>query len=243
MEITKREIIFSIAIVAVMLAIGFFISDKISDWQNDKNAEYQKAIHIEDSEMFRYGMDTSIGNAFIYGDLVAVDTVSYPEVGGKYMYIEKVKERYTMHTRQVPHTRTVNGRTQTYYTTEIYWTWDTVGKEELLVNEISFCGEIFPVEKIHLPSSDHIGTIRASSDIRYQYYGVGIEHTGTIFTNLRDGTISDNSRFFKNCTITDALDICTSGVWAVIFWGVWIILICAVVCGFYYLENRWLEQE
>ena len=152
-----------------------------------------------------------------------------------------MKERYTMHTRQVPHTRTVNGRTQTYYTTEIYWTWDAVGKEELLVNEISFCGEIFPVKKISLPSSDHIGTIRVSSDIRYQYYGVGIEYTGTVFTNLRDGTISDNSRFFKNCTITDALDICTSGVWTVIFWGVWIILICAVVCGFYYLENRWLE--
>src|SRR5699024_9745301 len=99
MEITKREIIASIAIVAIMFVIGFFISDKITDYENDKNAEYQKAIHIEDSELFQYGMDTNIGNAFVYGDLEAVDTVTYPEIGGEYMLVEKVKEKYTMHTR------------------------------------------------------------------------------------------------------------------------------------------------
>ena len=49
MEITKREIIISVAIAAVMLIVGFFISGKITDMQNDKNAEYQKAVHIEDS--------------------------------------------------------------------------------------------------------------------------------------------------------------------------------------------------
>src|SRR5699024_9003663 len=105
MEITKREIIASIAIVAIMFVIGFFISDKITDYENDKNAEYQKAIHIEDSELFQYGMDTNIGNAFIYGNLEAVDTVTYPEIGGEYMLVEKVKEHYNMHTRQVAHTR------------------------------------------------------------------------------------------------------------------------------------------
>ena len=46
MEITKREIIISVAIAAVMLIVGFFISGKITDMQNDKNAEYQKAVHI-----------------------------------------------------------------------------------------------------------------------------------------------------------------------------------------------------
>lgn len=241
MEITKREVIVSIAIVAVMLIIGFFISDKISDWQNDKNAEYQKAIHIEDTEMFRYGMDTSIGNAFVYGYLKAVDTVSYPEISGEYMYLEKIKERYTMHTRQVAHTRTVNGKTQTYYTTETYWTWDRVGKDELLAKELSFCGVKFPIKKISLPSSDYIETIRESSNVRYKYYGVGTEYVGTIFTNLRDGSISDESRFFEDYTIEQALDSCTSGIGTVIFWICWILLICVSVGGFCYLENRWLE--
>lgn len=41
--------------------------------------------------MFQYGMDTNVGNAFVYGDLKAVDTVTYPEIGGEYMYVEKLK--------------------------------------------------------------------------------------------------------------------------------------------------------
>ena len=88
MEVTKREIIISIAIAAVMLTIGFFIYGKITDDQNDKNAEYQKAVHIEDSELFQYGMDTNVGNAFVYGDLRAVDVVTFDEIGGEYLYVE-----------------------------------------------------------------------------------------------------------------------------------------------------------
>ena len=45
MEIKKREVIVSVVIVAVMLVLGILISGKITDAQNDKNAEYYKAIH------------------------------------------------------------------------------------------------------------------------------------------------------------------------------------------------------
>ena len=125
-EITKREILASISIIAVMILFGILISSKISEHQMDKNEIYNKAVKIESQEMFQYGMDTNVGNAFVYGDLKAVDTVTYPEIGGEYMYVERVKERYTMHTRQVAHTRTVNGKSQTYYTTDTYWNWDRV---------------------------------------------------------------------------------------------------------------------
>lgn len=101
METTKREVIVSTAIVAVMLTIGFFISEKIMEYQNDKNAEYQKAVHIEDSELFQHGMDTNVGNAFVYGNLEAVGTVTYDEIGGKYLYIKKVEERYERHEKWV----------------------------------------------------------------------------------------------------------------------------------------------
>lgn len=242
MEITKREIIASITIVAIMFVIGFFISDKITDYENDKNAEYQKAIHIEDSELFQYGMDTNIGNAFVYGDLEAVDTVTYPEIGGEYIYVEKVEEHYNMHTRQVAHTRTVNGKTQTYYTTEVYYSWDYAGTEEQQAKEIKFCGIVFPSNKISLPSTDHIDTIKESSHIRYKYYGVPTKHTGTLYTKLSDGTISDDSRFFEDYTIDEALDSCTSGIANVIFWIIWVILTGGCVAGFYYLDNWWLED-
>lgn len=239
--ITKREIIASISIIAVMLLIGVLISSKISEHQMDKNEVYNKAVKIEDDELFQYGMDTNVGNAFVYGDLEAVDTVTYPEIGGEYMYVEKIKERYTMHTRQVAHTRTVNGKTQTYYTTETYWTWDYAGSEDKTCKEISFLGHTFSSNKINLPSEEYIDTIYESSHVRYKYYGVSTKHTGTIFTDLRDKTISDNTRFYKNMTIDETVERLESGGGLIIFWIVWIILIGLCVFGFYYIDNRWLE--
>lgn len=239
--ITKREIIASISIIAVMLLIGVLISSKISEHQMDKNEVYNKAVKIEDDELFQYGMDTNVGNAFVYGDLEAVDTVTYPEIGGEYMYVEKIKERYTMHTRQVAHTRTVNGKTQTYYTTEIYWTWDYAGSEDKTCKEISFLGHTFSSNKINLPSEEYIDTIYESSHVRYKYYGVSTKHTGTIFTDLRDKTISDNTRFYKNMTIDETVERLESGGGLIIFWIVWIFLIGLCVFGFYYIDNRWLE--
>ena len=149
-EITKREIIASISIIAVMILIGVLISGKISEHQMDKNEIYNKAVKIKNTDLFQYGMDTNVGNAFVYGDLEAVDTVTYSEIGGEYMYVEKVKERYTKHTRQVSHTKTVNGKTQTYYTTETYWTWDMVGGEDIKCKEISFCGITFKSNKFDI---------------------------------------------------------------------------------------------
>ena len=126
MEVTKREIIISIAIAAIMLIIGFFISGKIIDAQNDKNAEYQKAVHIEDSDLFLYGMDTNIGNAFVYGDLQAVDTETFDEIGGEYLHVEKIEERYERHEREVTETDS-EGKKHTK--TEVYYEWETEDRE------------------------------------------------------------------------------------------------------------------
>lgn len=236
-EITKREILASISIIAVMTLFGILISSKISEYQMDKNEIYNKAVKIESQEMFQYGMDTNVGNAFVYGDLKAVDTVTYPEIGGEYIYVEKVKEQYTMHTRVVIHS---NGKT-TYTTTEIYWTWDRVGSEDIKCKEVSFCGVNFASNKIDLPSADYIDTIKESSCIRYKYYGIGTEYKGTIFTDLRDRTILDNTLFYNNLTIDETIERLESNFSIIIFWTFWVILIGGMVFGFYYLDNRWLD--
>ena len=197
-EITKREILASISIIAVMILFGILISSKISEHQMDKNEIYNKAVKIESQEMFQYGMDTNVGNAFVYGELKAVDTVTFPEIGGEYMYVETGKERYTMHTRTVTHTE---GKGHSYTTTETYWTWDKVGSEDIKCKEISFCGVNIASNKIDLPGTDYIDTIKESSNVRYKYYGVDTEYKGTIFTDLRDKTISDNTSFYNNSTI------------------------------------------
>lgn len=237
--ITKREVIASFVIIAFMMIVGFFISDNMTDWQNEQNAKYQKALHIENNkDMFQYGMDTNVGNAFVYGDLTALDPVSYDEIDGEYMYIEKVKEQYTKHTRRVSYA--VDGKTR--YRTETYWTWDWVGSEDKKCKNINFCGVAFDSNKIDMPSQHLIDTIKESSHIRYKYYGVSTSHTGTIFTKLADGSISDNTKFYENESIDDVLKDKTTGGWNIIFWVVWIILTGILVFGFYYLDNQWLNS-
>lgn len=237
-EIKKREVLASVSIVAIMLLIGVLIAGKISTYQMDKNEMYNKAVKIETKEMFQYGMDTNVGNAFVCGDLKAVDTVTYPEIGGEYMYVEKVKERYTMHTRTVTHT---DGKGHSYTTTETYWTWDKVGSEDIKCKEISFCGVNFASNKIDLPYTDYIDTIKESSHVRYKYYGVGTEYKGTLFTDLREKTISENSKFYNNLTIEKTLAYLESGIALWVFWLLWIVLIGGIVFGFYCLENKWLD--
>lgn len=232
-EITKREIIASVSIIAVMILIGVLISSKISECQMDENEVYNKAVKIEDTDLFQYGMDTNIGNAFVYGDLEAVDTVTYPEISGEYMYVEKVKEKYTRHTRRVK-----TGKT---YYTQVYYTWDRVGSEDIKCNEISFCGITFKSSKFDIPDTDYIDTIKESSNVRYKYYGTKTKYTGTIFTELKDKTISDNTNFYNNMNIEETVERLESSCGEIIFWILWIILIIACVFGFYYLDNKWLE--
>ena len=244
MKITKREIIISIAIASIMMLIGFFISGKITDYQADKDAEYWKAVQIEDTELFRYGMDTDIGNAFVYGELRAVEPVSFDEIGGEYLRIKKVEEHYNPHTRTVTKTRkNAQGKTETYTETEVYYSWDYYDSWEKHSSRIRFCGQEFDYGKIDLPSGEYIDTIKESflSNVRYKYYGVSKEHTGTIYTRLMDGTISEQSKFFTDCNPEQALERYTSGGETILFWVVWMILIAGCVVGFCYFDNRWLE--
>jgi len=239
MTITKREIIVSISIIAILLVIGILISGKISERQMDKNEIYNKAIKIKSADMFEYGMRTNVGNAFVYGDLKAVDPVTYPEIGGKYMYVEKVKEVYTMHTRTVTHMRSDG---TTYTTVETYWTWDPVSYDEIKSKELSFLGVVFKSNKIDIPGTRYIDTIHKSSHVRYVYYGTAVKYTGTIFTELKNKTISDDTDFYK-ANIEETMDRLQTSCTAILidFWFAWICLIAACVYGFYYFENRWLE--
>ena len=97
-EIKPREVIASISIIAIMLLIGVIIHGKIEEAQLDANEKYNKAVKIESTDLFQYGMDTNIGNAFVYGDLLAVDTVTFEEIGGEYTIV--VTSRYVPATKR-----------------------------------------------------------------------------------------------------------------------------------------------
>lgn len=240
-EITKREVLASIAIIAVLLIVGLGISDKISDKIADKNEKYNKAIKIESKELFDYGMRTNIGNAFVYGELKAVDPVSYQEIKGKYIYIEKVTERYTQHTRTVT---TTDSKGKTHTKTETYWTWDEIDSESKHSKELMFCGIKFPYKKIYIPEMKYIDTISAGYHLRDVFYGTKAKHKGTIFTKLKDGTISDKSSFYKDQKADETKEHLTKGEksWLIVFWVAWIVVIVACVIGFCYFRNDWLEE-
>ena len=240
-EITKREVLVSISLIAILLVIGGWISGLITDARLDADEKYNKAVKIDTANMFEYGMRTNVGNAFVYGDLKAVDTVTFQEIGGEYMRVEKITERYTMHTRVVTKTRTVNGKTETYTQTETYWTWDRIDSESRASNEIAFLGVVFTCNKIDIPGTHYITTIQESSRIRHKYYGTDTEYIGTIFTDLRDNTITDGTNFYENKTIDETVEGLKSINWNILFWIAWILLIGGCVVGFYYIDNWWLE--
>lgn len=198
-------------------------------------------LKFNDTHSYKYKPFTYCCNKIQNDKAIVFTGEDINDIGGEYMYVEKVKEQYTMHTRQVAHTRTVNGKSQTYYTTETYWTWDRVGSEDIKCKEISFCGVNFTSNKIDLHGTDYIDTINESSHVRYKYYGIGTEYKGTIFTDLRNKTISDNTSFYNNLTIDKTIERLESDFPIIIFWIFWVILICGMVFGFYYLDNRWLD--
>lgn len=84
-------------------------------------------------------------------------------------------------------------------------------------------------------------TIKESSHIRYKYYGTETNHKGTIFADLRNQTIPDNTKFYNNKNIEETIKMLKSGDGVIWFWIIWIILICVGVFVFYYLDNEWLE--
>lgn len=207
-EVTSREIIVSIVIIAAFLIGGFLISGRIQDRIDDANMKYNTAVKIDCSdsnELFVYGMRTNIGNTFVYGELIAVDPVSYPDIDGEYMEVKKTKEKYTRHTRKVAHTRTVNGRTQTYYTTQVYYSWDYAGSESKKCEKVRFCDIEFSSDHIDLPPLEHIDT-QTFGNIRYIYEGIKTEYLGTLFSDLREDTISEGSDFLADMTIDEAVE-------------------------------------
>lgn len=243
-EITKREILSSVAIVLVMLMIGFSIHSVILQNTLDNNEVYNKAIKITSADEFIYGVKTNIGNAFVQGELSAVDPVSYPELKENYMYVSKETQKYTEHTRTVTYT---DDEGNVHTETETYWTWDRIDFESKISKEVLFNTVKFNTSQFDIPYEHHINTIR-TGNIRYIYRGVDLKHNGTILATLKDNNVFniDNKKkkipfHTQNIQKTYEYYISSGTAWLVLFWFCWIILIIGALFFFYHFENKWLE--
>lgn len=236
--ISKREQLATIFIVAFLLSFGLLISNAIINYSTDKKNEYLKAFKTDIPEEFVYGMKTNLGNAFIYGELKAVDAISLDELDGKYISVEKVKEKYTRHTRTV----TVRTGKTTTTRTEVYYTWDTVHTDLYECNKISFCGEEFPVNKIVLPDEKYLTTIYETLSTRYVYYVRDYSYMGTVYTILNNNTIADDTPFIEQ-NLNDTVDyyVNSTKMSVYLFWIGWILGMIFLIVLFWSLENKWLE--
>ena len=234
--------------VRLTIFIVIYVSDAILQGAVSKSESYRTATVIENTDQFYYGMDTNFGNVLVYGDVSSNSSVTYDEIGGGFIYIEKNKEEYTRHTRTVTKTDS-NGKKRTE--TEVYYTWDHVWSDRRHVEEIH--GRTFPYESIELPAErlnlDSVGVdnrmnyIYVGSDDRYYYNVVPMPMTGTIYTSLQNGMINDSSALFRDMTPEQVIAHMEQNetIYTVVFWVIWVLLTCGAVCAFLYLENKWLD--
>lgn len=244
MEITIREIIISIAIVAIMILFGFMIADNINDARLDKLQEYNTALKIPDNntELFQYALDTDVGNTFVEGKLKFLDPVSIDDIDGQYSYISRELEKYTRHTRVVTETYYVNGKAKTRTKTEVYWTWDHVKTDKWASKKINFNGIDFPTDKIDIPGTRYHSTASCGYHLRYVYRVRDVEWQGTLYAKIKNHTFENTADFREDTNIEQMLEYYTVFNWLWAFWPFWIILTGGLVCGFYYIDNEWLED-
>ena len=78
--------------------------------------------------------------------------------------------------------------------------------------------------------------------IRDRYYILKTKYKGTIFTSFKNNTIEDNSKFYKNKKINDAVESLTSkDTSLVVFRIIWTILTIGSVIGFIAADNKWID--
>lgn len=246
MEIKPREVLFSGIIALVMLAIGFALHNKIQEGVTQTAEIYATVTVIQDPEQFRYGMETDFGNALLYGAVTSDESVTFDEIGGGFIYVRKVKEKYTKHTRTW---KDSDGKKHK----ETYWTWDYVSSQSKNVNRVIFLECDFPYGLFDMPHyrldlsevgvSNRGNYIYAGLDTRYYYQVTPNGITGTLLANLRGGTMISQSALYCYQTPQEVIaEKQGAGTWvSVVFWVLWSALIGAAVYGFCYLENRWLD--
>lgn len=242
MEIKKREVIASIAIIGIMLILGFMISGNIRESNLKRNEEYNQALKINNNtDMLEYGIETNIGNAFIYGDIIAVNPVIYKDTN--YTSLTRVREKYTIHTRTVT---TTDSEGHTHTRTETYWTWDEIDREKQHTNKLNIIGIEMPWEVLRrgeIPER-YIETTDAGYNLRDVWYASNVKNTGTLYGNL--GNIKNENgakfnKFYPNEEINELVERLEKDYNIIWFWIAWSILGVFVVVGFYYADNKWLD--
>lgn len=240
-EITRREVLFSIIIVIVMVCIGSLIGSVVDNNANEAKQKYQHVLVIDnDDALFQYGIRTDVGDVLCHSTLSAVDPVSLGSESNR-MYIREVLERYTMHTGTYT---TTDGKGHTTTHTYTYWTWDHVSEKSSHSNQMIFAGVTMAYGKIAMPGAHYTKIVRCGYHLRHVYYVIDKINSGVLYTHL-DNNGYTHGKWYNLSSAASTKESLMEGTqrWIVIFWVIWVIAILVLTGVFYWLPNDWLTID
>lgn len=264
-EITKGEIIILVIAFIIWSTMCIFINTAIKNSTLEKHSMYYKAVQIEeDSDLFEYAMRTHAGNCLVYDELKAIDTVSLPELKGKYLAVKKVTEKYTEH---VTYEENEDGEEERVVTYE----WDHYLTEIFTSEKVTFSGQEFPYEKVKADNFKRL-TLNEESvskgltkkiygniiyedsyffedigDKRYYYSVIPESQKVTVFANLMENTMysvnGGESVKIHYDTIENVIESLenSQNVPNIIFTIFWYILYLVFAYLFVKQRNRWAD--
>lgn len=201
-NISKKEWWIGLVVALFALSVATLFEPTLKDGLLKDIRTYQQALQINnDPKMYTYAQTTNVGNVLAYGNLTALDPVSIPELKQTYGAILKVKEHYTMHTREVckEYAPSSNNGTPSAdagkcirWETEEYWTWDTVGSWLSTSSQFNFLGVTFSHNQLELPQGQFLtldsSTVSSAYDGLYDSYDL---YTSSLF-----GVLDGNDRYY-----------------------------------------------
>lgn len=266
MRVTKREVLVSVIILLLMLAIGFLISQGISSNIEEQNEVYHKALKIEDMNTYNYAKTIGVGECFATYTLDADTPQSVEELTGEYLYIERIYEEEHQKTRVVEEEYTdSNGNKKTRTKTETYWEWDVMSRDYYESPTVTINGESIDTDRItglsskteSLDSStvspsyqNRLGWnsnyLQSGSHRRWSFRVIPLHSEGSMYVDLGDGIIrSKKISLHPNIAVQDLYDsyVSSSEAGIIIFWIVWIIFTGGIIFAYCYFDNDYLEDD
>lgn len=236
MEVTRREVIFSISIVAVILGLAYLLQSHLFDSSNIRINQLETATGVNEKGLFDHAMKTNLENIMIETEINAVDTVSSEFIKGDYMYVEEIKEKYVRKSRSVSY-KCGDSRC---YRTEYYWTWDVVGRNKKHSKEVEVFDHKFKKNKITGYDSRRHSTVKTDRRTRYKINVTDKKIEGTIHAATKDGKWNLYKGQVKDDIVSDAITgVKTSKV---VYWLLSLLVAGGLSYWFVSHDNWWLED-
>ena len=243
MEITKREILASVTILAIMVGIGVWLSAPILSKATERYFAVASSVVVNTDDEFDYISRTNAGRFLANGTLSVSDTVRIEELPGVYSFIKKVKEEYRLHTEVYT---TTDGKGHTTTHTRTYHSWDEVKHWNYKAERAMFRGKEFKIDEVYRVRAQKDTIIKVKTkmfenDTRYVYYTAPVSFDGVMLGNAMNRKY-DDPKFINGLTAeqyTKNAERKLNGN-TIVFWILWSLLTAGMIVGFYALENKWL---